>query len=182
MQLTNRTNSYGWISIVLHWVVAFVVIGLFILGLWMVDLDYYSNWYHEAPFIHKSLGVLLVGTMLFRLFWNTLSPTPRSYGKVDSSVANRLIRGLHLLFYLLVVLIGLSGYLISTAEGQGISVFDWFEVPALSFAFEEQADIAGEIHLWLAYTLMIFVGLHALGAIKHHFMDKDNTLKRILKP
>lgn len=182
MQLTNSPNSYGWITIVLHWLIAVSVIGLFLLGDWMVTLDYYSNWYHDAPFIHKSIGILVVGAMVCRLIWNHLSPTPKTYESLQNPLAIKAIQLMHMSFYLLVVLIGVSGYMISTAEGEGISVFNWFTVPALIDPFEGQADLAGEIHKYLAYVLMGMVALHFLGALKHHLFNKDRTLKRMLKP
>jgi len=74
----------------------------------------------------------------------------------------------------------IAGYLISTAEGVGIPVFDWFEVPALVSGLPDQADTAGAIHLYLAWVLVIFSGLHALAALKHHFIDRDVTLTRML--
>ena len=76
----------------------------------------------------------------------------------------------------------ISGYLISTAKGQGISVFDWFEVPALITDLPQQADRAGRIHYWLALALMGLITLHVSGALKHHFIDCDPTLTRMLKP
>jgi cytochrome b561 len=74
----------------------------------------------------------------------------------------------------------ISGYLISTAEGQPVSVFGWFEIPALLFGLPQQADIAGIVHLWLAWGVVIISALHALAALKHHFMDRDSTLVRML--
>ncbi|MBN2866971.1 MAG: cytochrome b [Thiotrichales bacterium] len=180
MQLKNQSQTYGWISIVLHWMVAIVVLGTFALGFWMVDLDYYSTWYHDAPNIHKSIGVLLILGMLARFLWNQVNIKPQPLAK--SALQNSIAVTVHLILYLLVFAIGVSGYLISTAESQPIAVFDWFEVPALFTPFEDQADIAGEIHEWLAYGLMGLVALHALAALKHHFFNKDKTLKRMLKP
>ncbi|MDG6774165.1 cytochrome b [Thiomicrorhabdus sp. ZW0627] len=181
MNLTNSARGYGWITIVMHWLVAVAVLGLFALGIWMVDLSYYSDWYHDAPFIHKSVGVLLVGLMLFRWVWTLVNPKPAP-ASVSSRAVAFLISAMHAVLYLLVFLLGVSGYLISTAEGHGISVFDWFTVPALIEPFEDQADLAGEIHELLAFVLIGLVVLHALAALKHHFINRDNTLKRMLKP
>lgn len=179
MQLRNDTNSYGWIAVVFHWVLAVAILGLFALGFWMVELDYYSSWYHDAPEIHKSMGVIVVFLMLLRLLWTLANPQPISLvSRLETLVAHLV----HKLLYLLVVLLGVSGYLISTAEDQPIRVFDWFEVPVIFTAFEGQADIAGEVHMLIAYLLIGLVVLHILGALKHHFFDKDDTFKRMLKP
>ena len=74
----------------------------------------------------------------------------------------------------------ISGYLISTADGRGIEVFDFFVIPALGSIIENQEDLAGLVHKWLAYLLVSLATLHALAALKHHFIDKDNTLNRII--
>jgi cytochrome b561 len=74
----------------------------------------------------------------------------------------------------------LSGYLISTADGRGLEVFDWFSVPATLSGLDRQEDIAGEVHLYLAWTVIVLAALHALAALKHHFIDRDPTLMRML--
>lgn len=181
MTLTNSTNGYGWISIALHWLIAVSVLGLFALGLWMVNLSFYSPWYHDAPFIHKSVGVLVVGLMLLRWVWKSLNPKPKSL-PTHSAVTRLAARSAHILLYLLVFGMGASGYFISTAEGHPIEVFNWFSLPAYPLGIENQADLAGDIHWYLALALITLAGVHALAALKHHFWDKDETLKRMLSP
>ncbi|MOA52423.1 hypothetical protein D3C78_1757160 [compost metagenome] len=73
-----------------------------------------------------------------------------------------------------------SGYLISTADGRGIEVFGWFTVPATLSGIDGQEDIAGVVHLWLAWGLIGMAALHALAALKHHFIDRDATLSQML--
>ena len=82
--------------------------------------------------------------------------------------------------YLLIFVIFSSGYLISTEDGRGIDVFTWFTVPSLGALFENQADIAGNIHFYAAWSLVIIASIHALAALKHHFINKDNTLRKML--
>lgn len=177
--LKNTSSSYGWVSIFAHWFSAIVVIGLFGVGFWMVDLDYYSSWYTTAPYIHKSVGLLLAALIVLRIFWKTISTNPKPMG---TAMEKKVAHGVHGLLYLLLFLIFISGYLISTADGRGIEVFNWFEVPAFGSFFENQEDLAGEVHEYLAYGLMGLVGLHALAALFHHVVHKDRTLTRMLKP
>jgi cytochrome b561 len=87
---------------------------------------------------------------------------------------------MHKALYALLFTVMISGYLISTADGRAISVFNIFELPALPWSIENQEDIAGDIHFWLACFLVGFASLHALAALKHHFIEKDHTLKRML--
>ena len=77
----------------------------------------------------------------------------------------------------------ITGYLISTADGRGLEVFSLLEVPAItSISFENQEDIAGDIHWALAWTLMTLVVMHAVAAIKHQFVNKDGTLMKMIRP
>lgn len=179
MNLKNTHNRYGLVAVALHWIVAVTVIGLAILGLWMTDLSYYSPYYRSAPFWHKSIGMTLAVVMLFRLLWRWLNPKPAplaSHKRWEISLA----KVVHGLLYLLLFVILVSGYLISTATGQGISAFGWFEVPALVSGLPDQADRAGMVHYWVALTVLALAALHALGALKHHFLDRDDSLRRML--
>jgi cytochrome b561 len=178
--LKNTATKYGVMAKTLHWVSALAVIGLFAVGFWMVDLTYYSQWYKTAPMWHKSVGILLLITTLFRVFWRFYSPAPEAIAthskqvKLASSLA-------HIAIYTLLFSLMISGYLISTADDRPIEVFNWFNVPALGELFTDQADIAGLIHEYLAYSLIGLSLLHAVAAIKHHFIDKDDTLKRMTR-
>ncbi|QIF94987.1 cytochrome b [Proteus vulgaris] len=179
MEWRNNTSRYGYLSLLLHWVSALTVYGMFALGLWMVTLGYYDNWYHSAPEIHKSIGILLFIILIVRVIWRWISPPPKALGsyskftRISAHIA-------HMLLYLILFSILISGYLISTADGQAISVFEWFSVPAIFTGGAEQADFAGDIHLYLAWSVILLSLLHVAGALKHHFIDKDVTLKRML--
>ncbi|MGP3590034.1 cytochrome b [Vagococcus sp. WN89Y] len=179
MQLRNSPSRYGAISVLLHWLTAVTVYGMFALGLWMVTLSYYDGWYHQAPEIHKSIGVLLMLALVIRLIWRALSPVPAPLATL--SRLTRIGAALaHLALYLLLFGIIISGYLISTADGRPVSVFGLFEVPATLADAGSQADLAGSIHLWLAWSVVVLSLLHGLAALKHHFIDKDATLTRML--
>ena len=179
MQLRNSSSRYGLVGMVLHWGVAAVVYGLFALGLWMVGLGYYDTWRKAGPDLHKSIGITLFAIMLIRIVWRLLSPPPAtlaSYGKWTRIGAHFG----HMFLYVGLFAVMFVGYLISTADGVGIPVFDLFEVPALISGLPDQAETAGWIHLYLAWVLVVFSGLHGLVALKHHFIDRDVTLKRML--
>ncbi|WP_345829902.1 cytochrome b [Pantoea sp. BRR-3P] len=179
MMWRNSTQHFGMVSILLHWLMALAIYGMFALGLWMVGLGYYDSWYHDAPEIHKGIGLLLFAALLARIGWRFLSPPPKPL-RSDSLSVRRAARVAHGLLYGLLLVLLLSGYLISTAEGKPISVFGWFNVPALFSGAAQQADLAGDIHLWMAWSLILLSALHALAALKHHFIDRDVTLKRML--
>jgi cytochrome b561 len=177
MMWRNTHDGYGLVNVTLHWLVAFAVTGLFVLGLWMVEMGYYHPWYQRAPDIHKSVGVLLFGVMLARFAWRYRNPRPEAIG---SATERKAAAWVHRMLYALLYLLMLSGYLISTADGRGITVFSLFSVPASISGLQNQADIAGKVHEWLAFALIALTMLHALAALKHHFVDRDQTLKRML--
>ena len=180
MQIGNNEQSWGVLSIVLHWLVALTVFGLFTLGIWMTGLDYYHAWYNRAPSIHKSIGIILAVVLLLRLAWHLFNTNPEAFIS-HAPWGKKLARTVHLLLYLMLFSIVVSGYLISTSDGRAIEVFNWFEVPAYPIGIEQQEDIAGVVHWYLALILMALVALHTISALKHHIIDRDETLKRMLR-
>jgi len=175
--LRNTSISYGWVSIVLHWLMALALFGMFALGFWMTDLTYYDRWYHDAPEIHKGIGILLLIVLLFRFVWRLINTRPELMGAWWEQVVALLVHRLH---YVLMFTVLISGYLIPTAEGVGVDVFGWFTVLATLTFDKEQADLIGKIHWISAWAMMGLAGLHAGAALKHHLIDKDITLLRML--
>lgn len=179
IQIKNTQQSYGLVSIVLHWLSAITIIGLFALGLWMDDLDYYHTWYKKAPDLHRSIGVLLVLVFVFRLVWRVSQTRPApmaSHKPWEVSLAHVV----HWIFYGFLLLMFCSGYLITTAKGQPLYIFDWFSIPASITDIDNLEDWAGEVHELLAFTLIGLAVLHGAAALKHHFIDRDGTLLRML--
>ena len=175
--LRNSSQQYGWLSILFHWLSAVIVIGMFALGWWMVDLNYYSPWYTDAPHYHKSVGILLIALTTARVAWKVSQTSPEAIGNKWEKKGAKMA---HVLFYLLIFTMFFSGYLISTADNRGIEVFNWFTLGSIGRLFEDQADTAGFVHEYLAYTLIGLASLHALAAFKHHFINNDTTLVRML--
>jgi len=177
--MNNTVSHYGWVTIILHWLVAATVIGLFALGYWMVDLGYYDPWYKQGPELHKSIGVLLFMVMVMRTLWRINQITPYSIA-THSHNERKLGKLVHGFLYSALFILMLSGYLISTADGRDIEVFQLISIISLGELFTDQEDLAGTIHKYLAYILLFTVAIHALAALKHHFIDKDKTLVRML--
>ena len=177
--LRNTPQNYGVMAIFLHWLMALAIIGLFGLGFYMVDLTYYDPLYKTLPEIHKGIGILLVLVFLLRIVWRLTNPRP---GPVAGTtpLEERAAGLVHHLFYLLIAVIMCSGYLISTADGKPIEVFGLFSVPATITQIPEQEDRAGLVHEYLAYGLIALVVLHAAAALKHHLVNRDETLRRML--
>ena len=178
-KFTNSPTRFGWVTIVLHWLIALTVIGQFAVGLYMVDLNYHDPLYHQLPDIHKGVGSLLFFVLVCRIIWSMVNVHPIAEENVRpwEFIAARFIQ-ISMNFLLLVIVI--FGYLLSTAEGDAIDVFGLFEIPATITGIKNQEDFAGYWHYWIAMLVIGLASIHALAALKHHFIDKDATLLKML--
>jgi len=177
-KILNDKQDYGWLPIIMHWLIALAVLGLYPLGLYIDSLSYYDPEYRTVPAWHKSIGLLVMAVFIARIAWRLINKPPMALPQPKlHEIAAKVA---HASLYLLLLITLISGYLISTADGSSIELFNWFSVPALPYAIENQEDIAGEIHFIVATLLISLAALHAGAALKHHFIDKDITLKRML--
>jgi len=176
--LRSTRQRFGGIAILFHWGIALGVVFLYALGLYMDELEYQDPWFNGARALHKGLGMLLLAAILARWLWRLVDvqPAPLETWRAFEQWASQVMKGA---LYLLLVLVPLSGYLLSTAAGEPIDVFGWFQIPALLSGLPMQEDIAGEAHELLANLLIVLAVLHALAAIKHHVFDHDDTLRRM---
>ncbi|GAB4350947.1 MAG: cytochrome b [Gammaproteobacteria bacterium] len=177
--LRNSNHHYGYIAQLLHWTVALLIIGLIPMGWWMVGLDYYHGWYHRAPQLHKVLGMVALLLAAVRIGWAIIDRPPplvaslHPWERIAAS-------GAHHLLYLATLAIPVTGYLISTSRGEGIDFYGWFEVPALLPEEKGREEWAGALHAYLAYGTAALVCAHAFAALKHQFIDRNGTLRRML--
>lgn len=155
------------------------MISLFAAGLYMTDLGYYDSLYHIVPWWHKSVGLAVMGLLLLRIIWRISNPKPAALA-THKSWEVKVASWTHRILYLLILLIGVSGYFISTAKGKGIEFFGWFEIPAFQELTADNTDLVGNIHFYLAWSLTLLAVAHAGAAFKHHFIDRDNTLKHMI--
>ncbi|AAV83395.1 cytochrome b [Idiomarina loihiensis] len=172
----NTSDKYGLTAVLIHWLSALIIFGLFALGWWMLTLTYYDEWYRLGPWWHKSFGITLLIVTVLRVFWTLTNTKPKPLGSKFERLG---AKAGHFLLYLLLFTVMISGFLISTADGSSISVFDWFSVPAVITDLPKQEDIAGDIHWYSALSLVILAGGHGLAALKHHFINRDSTLIRM---
>lgn len=146
MQFKNTPQRYGVVSAALHWLTATVVYGM---------LRWVYGWSRSVITTagitgrrnYKNIGMLLMMALIVRIIWRLYSPPPVALTSYSRLTRIGAAAG-HLLLYLLLFAIIISGYLISTADGKPISVFGWFEIPATLTDAGAQADIAGTLHLW----------------------------------
>lgn len=176
MSIRDTSEGYGVVSRLFHWLMAVAIVGLFALGWWMVGLDYYSPYYNSAPDFHRSLGIVLLIALIVRWIWRATNPKP--YDADLSPVEQKASYAVHWGFYVLLLALMVSGYFISTPDGQPINVFGLFQVPSL---IQEKglATTAGNTHRILAYATIALALLHTVAALKHHFIDRSAVLTRM---
>ncbi len=175
---TSNDQEYALIVKVIHWLTAITVFSLFVLGLWMTSLDYYHPWYQRAPSLHVGFGVLLVCVTILRWIYRIKMPQPKALS--TSHWQNRLAHIVHWAFYGLILLMFVTGYFIVTLKGDDLEVFQLFKIPSIVQIKGDWEDLAEEVHEILAYSLIFLSILHGAAAIKHHFIDRDATLKRMI--
>ena len=179
MLIRNTLSRFGLFSKLLHWSIAILILGLIWLGWYMVDLTYYDKWYNASLHYHKSLGILALALAMVKVGWHRYTPAPAPLADLRywEKTGARLM---HYVLWGMMFLIPVTGYLISTSAGKPIQLFNWFAIPALVDVDEELRELAITVHYYLAYATLFLVAGHAGAALKHHFINKDDTLRRML--
>ena len=169
---------YTRTAIALHWLMALLLIGLFCVGLYMSDLPL-SPQKLKIYSWHKWAGVTAFLLVLLRLAWRVgHSPPPLPAGMPGwQKVA---AHGLHHLLYLLMIAIPLSGWLMSSAKGFQTVYFGVLPLPDLLQKNKEVGDLLEVVHSSLNFTLAGLVVAHIAAALKHHLLDRDDVLSRML--
>lgn len=176
--LRNTDSRFGKVAILLHWSIALIVIAEFGVGLYMTGLEYFHPLYNTLPHYHESVGMVLAVLIVVRFFWSAwnIKPAPGAGVGQWEQRASFVVKTLMLTIVIGVIVFG---FLLSTAEGDPLKVFNWFELPALVLR-DSQEDLSLFWHYWLAWTVIALASLHTLGALKHHLIDHDETLRRML--
>lgn len=174
-------DHYGLISIGFHWITALAMLGLVALGAWMVGLTYYDPWYNRSLALHKAFGILVLVLAASKFGWRIADRSP-GFGPEVRAWERAAATAIHWLLNAAIVLLPVTGYVISSSEGAGIGVFGLFELPALFDISEASRELAIEIHYYMAYGVLALVALHAGAALKHHLVDRGSTLRRMLVP
>ncbi|MBF0588605.1 MAG: cytochrome b [Magnetococcales bacterium] len=178
--LTNTPTHYGLVARAFHWLMALFIIALLVQGFWMTNLTYDHPWYNKALVIHDAFGVLAFLLFILRLVWRFYDPAP-SYEEELASWERWIAGTVHVLLYLLMGAIPITGYLITTATGSPVSIFGWFELPALLGPQPGMEDMAGKIHLYLGLGMIFLVSMHVVATLKHHFIDRNHALHRMIE-
>ncbi len=179
MRFTNSQTCYGLISKILHWLIAFLMLFLIGLGWFMVDLSYYDVRSQSTLHWHRSWGLVVIGLAVVALAWRFYSPRPL-YSSTLKPWEKRSASVVHRLLFALMFLLPVTGYLISSSAGEAIPFFAGTTVPVLIDVSEVVRDWAIESHYYLAYGGFILIAIHVSAVLKHHFVDGEDTFKKML--
>ena len=179
MLIKNTLLEFGLLSKLLHWSIAVLILSLIWLGWYMVDLTYYDKWYNDSLHYHKSLGLIVLALALVKIGWQRYTPAPDSLPDLKTW-EKAGAKFMHYVLWGMMLSIPVTGYLISTSAGKPIQLFNWFAIPAVVDVGEALRELAIAVHYYLAYATLLLVAGHAGAALKHHFVNRDSTLKRML--
>ena len=170
------TERYTRTAIWLHWLLAVMIIGSFTVGLYMADLPFSPqrvklfNW-------HKWAGVTILALSAARLLWRLTHKPPPDLPM--PAWQQRSAHAAHLALYALFFAVPLVGWAYSSAAGFPVVVFGVLPLPDFVPVDRELAELIKPWHGWLAFTLGAVVVVHVAAALKHQFVDRDSTLRRM---
>lgn len=176
------TPRYTHTAMLLHWLLGIALVTLFGVGLYMADLPFSPqrlklyNW-------HKWAGVSLLALSLLRLVWRLVHRPPQLPERVQEAMPRwqqRAHHGAHHLLYLLFFAVPLLGWAYSSAAGFPIVLFGLWPLPDFVSASPALADALKPLHKLSAFAMAALVLVHVAAALKHHFIDRDGLLLRML--
>lgn len=178
MDLKNRSGRWGGVSQLLHWAILVLLVWIAWLGLTMVDMPNTPAKIGNYA-LHKSLGLTLLALVALRLAWRLFAGAPAPVAGTPTWQA-RVASLTHLALYGLMFAIPLSGWLFNSASGYPLQWFKRFNLPALAGRDPTLADTAVRVHEAGFWLLVALVMLHAAAALYHQFVQRDDTLRRML--
>lgn len=176
--VSGNVRRYSPIIKFLHWLIALAVIVMLIIGFLLDDIpDEYAG---TVYMLHKSTGITILFLMIIRfiiLHAQGKPPLPESV-KWWERTLSKFVQNT---FYVLLLIMPLSGWIMSVASDHVPVYFGLFKAPLPWISPDKSlAEIMESSHGIIAWVLIVFILLHIAGALKHHFIDKDNIFRRML--
>ena len=177
-KLADTDNRYGPVSVLNHWLGAVMVILLLTIGLYFHEMpkgDQLNYW----KGLHISLGALFFLFLAFRVGWRLLGKAPAPVKQARYlQIAAKAVH--HLLLACVAIMI-ISGPLMIWSKGYPVRMFDLLSIPSPIGKMEALHEILEVTHKVTSRVLLVLITLHVLAALKHAFMDGDETLRRMLE-
>ncbi|MFW5927126.1 MAG: cytochrome b [Wenzhouxiangella sp.] len=176
--LTNTERSYGLVSQSFHWLVV-ALIGFQYVWAWRIGETEGLRARLELVTQHKTIGMAVLVLAASRLLWRLLNRPPPLPGHMQPWERLAAKAG-HWLLYALIFAQPLSGWLYSSAAGYGEYWWGPIEIPSPVSSSEDLEALFAGTHEFLGVALLVVAGVHALAALRHHFLLRDDVLKRML--
>ncbi len=177
MALRNTTTQWGSLARLLHWILFLLVVMQFVTAWSGEDLPDESAEKLVLVTRHVSFGFTILLLTVVRIVWRlgNPTPTPPAGKRIETLVAQATLG----LLYLLLLVIPLSGWVMSSGHGDPVA---WFgtALPALVPEGSALGRPAHEAHELLGWVLLALVAVHVLAALKHHFVARNDVLRRML--
>jgi cytochrome b561 len=181
MRLSNTDQHYGVAAITLHWLMAAMIGTLVVMGVTMVRLPDvgFDTRKITLILIHKEIGTLAFAVLAARFVWRQWSPLPRL---AETTPERQKVAAIfvHLCFYALMIALPVTGWVMSSAAGIPVSVLGLVTLPDLVPRDDLLFEQLRQTHDWLGYAMTGLIGLHAGAALWHHFLIRDDTLRKML--
>lgn len=177
MGATNTAERFGWVTRLVHWIMALGILGMLVLGWVMVrtPLSLSMLWMYVW---HKSIGLTLLALVVARVVWHLCSPPPRPLDDPRHPALNHAAGVAHASLYILMLAVPISGWIGSAATGIEVDFYRW-TLPAIVTPSEQVEALGLGLHRVLTWTLAGVVALHVAGALHRHLIVGDATLRRI---
>jgi cytochrome b561 len=175
--LFRRDQRYDSIQIGLHWLTAALVAAAILL-IWAVHQTPRGPLHTTLFFLHRSCGVTIFALTLLRLVWRASHQVPPPPASVPVW-QQRAGTFAHWLLYTLLLVMPVTGFIDSAANGHAVSFFYLFNLPLLP-ENKPLAELSGDIHETLQWVVYALIVLHAAAALRHHFVLGDGVLRRML--
>lgn len=174
-------TSYTLTAKILHWLMAAIFILVWFVGFYS-DHFIVSNTDPLRPTLmglHKNFATTLIFLFIIRIFWRYTHPAPNLPDSM-SPLMKKLAHIMHIILYLALILMPVTGCLLSWSAGRTAPVLYLFELPNLIQTNPELKAIVKPMHIYLSWIVGIMVVGHIASALKHHLIDKDNVLKSMM--
>lgn len=173
-----QSERYDGFAIILHWATAILVITLFGMAQAWGFLPRHGDASHLLQSLHVSLGITLAAVLFVRLTWRI------GFGKQPASdqegLVERMAKAMHYVLYGLLLVMVASGFGKIWSHQHAAGFFGLVSIPAPLAISRAWHPLVSTVHQWCAWTIIILAGLHALAALLHHYVLRDDILRRML--
>ncbi len=173
------STGYTRIAIGFHWLVAVLIVSAFGVGLYMTGIAGFTLTKLKLYSWHKWIGVTVFGLAVLRVLWRLTHAAPPMVPGMPGWQA-KAAHGAHMLLYVLMVAVPVTGYLMSQSAGVPVVYFGVWEMPVILQENEALKEMLAQTHAILNYLMAAIVAGHALAALQHHLIHRDGTLARML--